>query len=454
MNGASGNLNSATPTYRMTLIAILFTAVVLRLVAWTIDPFSSEPKKDSLQYHTLACNLLQHGTFSMATEAPYEPSAIRMPGYPTFLAAIYSFAGPNVHAAKFVQIILGPITCLLVFALGRIAFGDERIGLAAAGLVAVSPPMIAYGNHLATEGLFSALLLAATYSTYLWASKQHLLLAILTGTLWGALTMIKPEAALLPVLVVPVVALTARKRRVLYQALIAGLAFAVVVLPWVYRNQTVMGKACLADGHLKDSTHGMLRLYRCCAERDIFFPFPERMSYVYPGDVEAATEQFYAAEAEWRKNNYAVENPNESDLQFWARHPGTFLKNSLVRLFLLCGPSAWSDVFGMDKGFSEYRDDGQRLRFGAKAALLLFDTLLLTAAGIGFLVSLRPKHQHLWIITATIAYFVVVYTMLHGIPRYRVPMVPLMLLLAVWAFGTVCSRFFPWKPTVEPKTAV
>ena len=57
---------------------------------------------------------------------------------------------------------------------------------------------------------------------------------------------------------------------------------------------------------------------------------------------------------------------------------------------------------------------------------------LFWAGQIGFRVSLRLRHIRLWIISATVAYFIVVYSLLHEIAWYRVPLLPLLILLGVW----------------------
>ena len=55
-----------------------------------------------------------------------------MPFYPYFLGFVYSLAGPSLFAIRFLQIILGSLSCVLVFIIAR------RLFNATAGIIAFS----------------------------------------------------------------------------------------------------------------------------------------------------------------------------------------------------------------------------------------------------------------------------------------------------------------------------
>lgn len=436
---------------------VLVVATAMCFAVWCADPFSYEssmgPIGDARGYNVLAQNLVEHGTFSRETEPPFTPSGRRVPGYPLFIATVYQFVGPNVHAVKFVQILFGPAVCLLAFAVGKIAFKDERIGLIAAGLIAVSPPLIGYNNHLLTEGLFTLLLMGATFASYSWTTRQSVGWAVCCGILWGVLTLVRPEAALLPVALVPVVIFLSRKRRTAaWQSAVALVAVAILVGPWIYRNHVLLGKPCLITAEKgnpidRDLMQSVLRDDRKCAEHGLWLKHPNSSSYLY-ADPDAAQRRFEAAMAA------DVQDPHESDLMYFVRRPHKYLLCCLGRFIGVWKPTSWSDTFAISDDVSTCKSEGQYVQLGLKALLLLFDALVLTAGGIGFLWSLSPKHRHLWIISATIISFSATYLLVTEFPRHRVPLLPFLLLLGVWAFETAYSRFFPWKPTVEPKTAV
>jgi hypothetical protein len=70
--------------YTLLLVAAFsFRAAVARLLP-NDTPF------DGKVYAQIARNVLEQHSYSHATEPPYEPSIIRLPGYPLFIAGIYS----------------------------------------------------------------------------------------------------------------------------------------------------------------------------------------------------------------------------------------------------------------------------------------------------------------------------------------------------------------------------
>src|SRR4030095_10484807 len=101
-------------------IAVLFVALLLRFgylaFRWPLLP---DWNVDAVGYHQLAVNLLQRGIFSLNTQPPFQPDAIRTPGYPLFIAAVYVVVGINPRAVLIVQAILDAITVVLVVGTAR-----------------------------------------------------------------------------------------------------------------------------------------------------------------------------------------------------------------------------------------------------------------------------------------------------------------------------------------------
>ncbi|HEX3101617.1 MAG TPA: hypothetical protein VHQ01_07495, partial [Pyrinomonadaceae bacterium] len=83
---------------------------------------------DGVVYARVARNILEQGVYSSDEEAPFKPTYFRMPGYPIFLAGVYSvFGHENNTAVRIVQAVFDTGTCVI---LGLIAFlwteDDER----------------------------------------------------------------------------------------------------------------------------------------------------------------------------------------------------------------------------------------------------------------------------------------------------------------------------------------
>src|SRR5882762_191251 len=127
--------------------------------------------EDGKVYAQIARNVLEQHVYSHETEAPFDPSFIRLPGYPLFLASIYSvFGHTNNGAVRIVQALIDTATCALVALLAFYWQPDEKrkrmTAIAALTLAAVCPFTTIYAATILTEVpttfLVMAMCLAAT----------------------------------------------------------------------------------------------------------------------------------------------------------------------------------------------------------------------------------------------------------------------------------------------------
>src|SRR5262245_14710250 len=99
---------------------------------------------DGRVYAQIARDLLEQHVYSQDTEAPYEPTLIRTPGYPLFIASIYAVCGHgNNGAVRIVQALIDTATGALVALLAFIWQPDparkKTTALIALGFAAVNP---------------------------------------------------------------------------------------------------------------------------------------------------------------------------------------------------------------------------------------------------------------------------------------------------------------------------
>src|SRR5437870_753328 len=111
---------------------------------------------DSVVYSQLARNVIEQHIYSHEPQAPYAPSLIRMPGYPLFLAGVYSvFGHTNNGAVRIVQALIDTATCGLVALLAFYWQPDKKkkraSALAALALAAVCPFTTIYAATILTE---------------------------------------------------------------------------------------------------------------------------------------------------------------------------------------------------------------------------------------------------------------------------------------------------------------
>src|SRR5438552_3570261 len=111
---------------------------------------------DSVVYSQLARNVIEQHIYSHEPQAPYAPSLIRMPGYPLFLAGVYSvFGHTNNGAVRIVQALIDTATCGLVALLAFYWQPDQKkkraSALAALALAALCPFTAIYAATILTE---------------------------------------------------------------------------------------------------------------------------------------------------------------------------------------------------------------------------------------------------------------------------------------------------------------
>ena len=145
------------------IVTLLLVAASFRIAVAHWWP--NDAPDDGRVYAQMARNVLEQHLFSHDAQSPYSPSLIRLPGYPGFLAAIYSvFGHTNNGAVRIVQALIDTGTCALI---GLLAFywqPDETkkrtTAIAALALAAVCPFTTIYTATILTEVLTNFLMIA------------------------------------------------------------------------------------------------------------------------------------------------------------------------------------------------------------------------------------------------------------------------------------------------------
>lgn len=241
------------------LAAFSFRVAVARLLP-NDEPF------DGKVYAQIARNVLDQHSYSHATEPPYDPSLIRLPGYPLFVAGVYSvFGHGDDTAVRIVQALLDSATCALIALIAFLWEPDEkfkrRSSIAALVLAALCPFTTIYVATILTETAttFLAVAMCLTATLALKATRQGnaLLLWAATGVLAGAAVLFRPDSGLFALAIGITLVVTtllrssdvklSRKRedvlyrfsRASYLGAVFSLAFCLVLVPWTIRNYRV-----------------------------------------------------------------------------------------------------------------------------------------------------------------------------------------------------------------------
>src|SRR5579863_5055870 len=164
---------------------------------------------DAPFYIELAWNWLKSGVYGAVVDGRLMPLDTRVPGYPAFLAAIFSVAGQSSRAVMIAQAFVDLATCFVV-ALIAARFAPEssrrRVALAALWLAALCPFAANYTAVVLTETLaifLTALGILVLLESDLGVARSSSRMAPLTnrwllgGIVVGFGTLVRPETPLL-----------------------------------------------------------------------------------------------------------------------------------------------------------------------------------------------------------------------------------------------------------------
>ena len=186
--------------------------------------------------------------FDLANGLGFAPILKRPPLYPAFVGGVIGLFGEELRVLVLVQHLLGTLTALAAFALGRLVFGTA-VGLLAGVLTALSGPLLIMEHYLMSETLFAVLQLGALLAYLVGARSGRLGPFIVAGLLLGLAALTRPIAQLtLVILLAGLVVLLPRWRPALRAGAAMLAVFAVTVLPWMARNALVQGTFAIAGG--------------------------------------------------------------------------------------------------------------------------------------------------------------------------------------------------------------
>ena len=125
-------------------------ALALRLLFFFLFPAVTS---DSLLYGDIAKNWLQHGIYGITDAGKIIPTAIRLPGYPVLLAALFAIFGvDHYRPVLLLQILVDLGTCFLIADMARRVL-SPRAAKAAFLLAALCPFFANYAAAALTETL-------------------------------------------------------------------------------------------------------------------------------------------------------------------------------------------------------------------------------------------------------------------------------------------------------------
>ena len=377
-------------------------AVVLRLV-FIMVPGWELVDADEAQYHSLAISMLEGQGYSKGGE----PAAEWPPLYPMFLSAVYFVFGRSAAAVFCAQALLGAATIYGVYRLSLSIFEDEPVAVLSAFVLAGYPLLILLNKSLLSENLYVPLLiwhLCFLHQGLARNDSRHLALsAVLLGLTALTRSFIAPivvaYAVMLPVMLPS--RFVSRAKTTLGYTLI----FVLTLLPWMARNYVAF------DEFVPLTTSFGGTLYAGYSMSD----------YVYgnsPVDEITRTSEFVeATEGAAATNRYLLRQTGRIIVEYPERLPGLMVKK--LAYF----------VMPFDYDILPRYPAGDNPGFNSPY-VFLFPFFL-----VGAWQAYRAGHLIAPLLTV-MGYTLVISILILGLPRYRLPIEPVMVLFACFALAS------------------
>jgi hypothetical protein len=447
-------------------VCALTAGLALRIV-WIV--FWADFDGDSEVYAIIARNLMVHHAYAL--DNPFHLTLIRLPGYPVFMAVVFSVFGMmNYYAVRYVQAFVDIGSCLLLAGFVR-DHVSRRAALVTLWIACLCPFTANYTAVPLTEcpeifsialSLFAAgrLIRLINRRTSETGSRGRMPWLLLTVAALICAIGLRPDGVLLWAAIVPGIWWYTRKdapKEGLRSALLCGFLAVVPLVPWTIRNYHVYHVfQPLAPRSAMDPTESSLAGFdRWTTTWEIDYVSLGEIWWCGDGldiDIGLLPSRAFDSAQEYRQTEALIAENNamhtiapELDARFEAlaeqrihRHP--------LRQYIVLPLARLADMWLRPR--IEYLNDAVpqrwwewRLHPGPSlfaAAYGLLNAILLIAAAIGFVRRKVPFQAML------LAYIAIRCVLLLGMPnaepRYTLEAFPILIVAAAVAFAKVASQ--------------
>lgn len=393
---------------RTVLVLLLAVALAARLAAALALPLDYKLVKDAAAYVAIGRNVAVHRVFGPTPETPY---ALIPPGYPLFVAAVLWCTGHSLLAVRLAQVVLATLMVWQTYMVARAGAGRPA-ALTAAALVALYPPWVVWPCRFLTEPLYGVLLLAFVWGLLRSTARATPAWAAFTGVAFALALLTREMGILLPALMPAALWWTRKRLRPSAVYLAVFLAAALVtVLPWLVRNYQRFGSAFYTERteaiRYRLTGRGYLSpRYRYLVDPSAANPVAKRPEYW----------QRYGKPSEW------------VSVRFLLEHPCTYCLHAARRL---------RELWLHPNGLASLPASAL-----ARWPYAAFHWVLLALALGAGVVGLRRRHGPTGILVALVLYDTVVLLLLSKPhPRYTLPLLPLVFVLAAQALAGLSARW-------------
>lgn len=396
-------------TFRWRLLLLFLAALAVRLAWVRLEP-ETGPVADESMWLTWGAQILP------SPEVGFSPLKLRFIFHPPLYLYLVGAASEllgGFSSLRYLQAILGATLALSLGLVGRRLSG-EATGLVAAALAALYPELVWFVSHYWAETVFTVLLWWGMERLFAADAGRSWPAAVLAGLLFGLATLTRETVLYF----VPLAGAWLAFRRVggrRRAALFVGTA-ALVVLPWTVRNWLAFGS------FVPVSTAGALNLWQGNA----------RLSR------QEVYDQYRLVHGQIPRYQNARRRGLEAVLE---RQPWWILeklRDELPEYFALHA----QPIVNLERGAYGTVPRGRALAAIAVVLLPYLAVLVLFVAGVAYL----PGGRVASLLLGFLAFYVLLHVATHGYPRYRLPSMPVLLLIGAHGWVAWRSRPRPARP--------
>ncbi|GJM26825.1 MAG: O-linked GlcNAc transferase [Phycisphaerae bacterium] len=422
-------------------IAILVVALGIRgAYLWQIQtiPYFNQPVGDAASYDAWAQEIAS-GNW-VGDQVFYQA-----PGYPYFLAVVYTFAGESnrLLAARIVQITLGALACLFI-GLATSRMFARNAGLIAACMLTVYPPAIFFDGLIQKASVNIALMSLMVWTLAHISNRPSAFKWLGLGVILSMLGLTRENTlALIPVVMVWLwlgFRTTPAPIRGRWFASLCG-GILLILFPVALRNHHVGGEWLITTSQAGPNFY--------------IGNNPEATGRYAPLVPGHETPEFERTDAVRLAESATGKTLTAKEVsRFWFGRSWEFIREAPLKWLSLCAQKILlainryeiSDV----EGYNVYRDFSPIL-----AILSIVGHFgILCPIAIAGMVLARSNSKHHKILVVLIATFTISVAAFFVLARYRAPLVPMLIPFTAYALVEFCRRYRERTSLLAPAVAV
>ncbi len=402
--------------YKKLLLLFAFVGLVLRIVFVVATPQIGSPEAmDSGTYHSIAVNLIEGRGYS---EDGVNPSIFVAPFFPFFLAFLYKLFGVHPMLAEVVQCFFNVGIALLTFLIAN-RFFSSIVAFIAFVIVLFLPDLFVLPTFLYTETVFIFLFMLLIWTTLRAIDRPSFKRIFIAAFVCGLATLTRGVTMLFPVVFFLALLPKFGFLKSVRLAAVFALFFALSVLPWTVRNYVTF--------------HAFVPI--AVGTGDVFWtgnylPFDGKYNYEKTMQLmDEMTEGLNQIERDKRLMQEAKKNIAAAPLQ-----TAVLMGKKFFRFWLWvyeAGPTG------------QKRQSNFLVQFVLSVAY--YPILLLFMIGVWIT---RERWRDLSLFYWLLSYYVALHVVMLVVPRYRIPILPIMSIFAAVALVWLFQLFVDKKGTI------